>query len=201
MAVTDETIACYDATAEVFAARTMALRLHGLEPFRAALPTGALVLDLGCGPGRDCRWLHELGLRTVGLDLSAGLLELARRHHPEGAWARGDMRRLPFRDAAFDGLWFCASLLHIPSAQAPGVLAEARRVCRQGAPLHLAVQRGDGERWFPHESGTGRRFFCFWQADELRVAIETAGFAVGAIDTSPDSRPGLEWLNVRATAA
>jgi hypothetical protein len=53
----------------------------------------------------------------------------------------------------------------------------------------------------PDESGTGRRFFCFWQADELRVAIETAGFAVGAIDTSPDSRPGLEWLNVRATAA
>lgn len=62
----------------------------GLEP-------GALVLDVGCGPGRHVRALAKRGMRVVGLDVAAAFLEVAAsRPVPGAAYVRGDARALPF---------------------------------------------------------------------------------------------------------
>lgn len=66
------------------------------------------VLDLCCGWGRHLIALDELGLDVAGLDYSADLLARLARH-PEGGrvasrTVRGDARRAPFCDAAFDGV-------------------------------------------------------------------------------------------------
>lgn len=66
------------------------------------------VLDLCCGWGRHLIALEELGLAVAGVDYSADLLARL-RGHPEGArvasrTVRGDARRVPFRDATFDGV-------------------------------------------------------------------------------------------------
>src|SRR5579884_2912190 len=145
---TTATIACYDGMAEHFVARTMNLTIAGLLPFAARIGGRRLVLDLGCGPGRDSLRLSQSGALPVGLDLSTQLLNAARRHYPAGIFARGDMRALPFGLEVFDGVWFNAALLHLPRSQAPAVLEETRRVCRAGALLYLAVQAGRGERWW-----------------------------------------------------
>ena len=57
---------------------------------------------------------------------------------------QADMRHLPFRKGSFDGLWVCASLLHIPKEQAGEVLRELSRVVYPGH-ISLAVKRGEGE--------------------------------------------------------
>ncbi len=62
------------------------------------------VLDLACGAGRHLRELRDDGLAAVGLDLSRTLLRSARATAPADPLVRGDMRELPFADAAFDGL-------------------------------------------------------------------------------------------------
>jgi SAM-dependent methyltransferase len=59
------------------------------------------VLDLGCGAGRHSRALCERWL-TVGLDLSAALLKIARREMPDAPYVRADMRELPFAPESFD---------------------------------------------------------------------------------------------------
>jgi SAM-dependent methyltransferase len=59
------------------------------------------VLDLGCGEGRHSRSLCERWW-TVGLDLSAALLRIARREMPNGPYVRADMRELPFAAGSFD---------------------------------------------------------------------------------------------------
>ncbi len=65
--------------------------------------TGRLrVLDLGCGTGRYARLLRAAGHEVMGLDFSRALLSEARRRDPLLQLARGDMRRLPFREAGFD---------------------------------------------------------------------------------------------------
>jgi SAM-dependent methyltransferase len=59
------------------------------------------VLDLACGAGRHSKALCERWW-TVGLDLSASLLRVARRDAPEAPYVRADMRELPFADESFD---------------------------------------------------------------------------------------------------
>lgn len=59
------------------------------------------VLDLGCGAGRHSKVLCERWW-TVGLDLSAALLKIARRESPEAPYVRADMRELPFASESFD---------------------------------------------------------------------------------------------------
>jgi SAM-dependent methyltransferase len=59
------------------------------------------VLDLGCGAGRHSRSLCERWW-TVGLDLSAALLRIARHEMPDAPYVRADMRELPFAGGSFD---------------------------------------------------------------------------------------------------
>jgi SAM-dependent methyltransferase len=59
------------------------------------------VLDLGCGEGRHSRALCERWW-TVGIDLSAALLRIARREMPNDPYVRADMRELPFAPGSFD---------------------------------------------------------------------------------------------------
>jgi SAM-dependent methyltransferase len=154
-----------------------------LERFAAAVPAGGLVVDVGCGPGRDLRLLHGRGFRTVGMDLSARMLTRARRQGATGPLVQADMTRLPLRPGSADGLWLCASLLHVPKRAAPAVLALLARTLRGGGPLALIVRQGDGERWT--RTG-GWRLFTYWQPDELDQTLGTAGLRVRWRETSPD---------------
>lgn len=72
-----------------------------LEPLGLS---GQHVLDLACGAGRHARALARRGAHVIGVDLSPALLARARRAEssPDLQFVRADMRRLPFRGAAFD---------------------------------------------------------------------------------------------------
>lgn len=105
------------------------------------LPTGGRVLEVGCGRGVALPILRRLlrPARLVGLDLDPALLREARsRLGGPGAHAElvpGDLRRLPFPDAAFDLVIDFGTCYHIARAQAG--LAEVSRVL---APGGLFVQ-------------------------------------------------------------
>jgi ubiquinone/menaquinone biosynthesis C-methylase UbiE len=122
------------------------------------------------------------------------MLRQARRHQALPL-ILGDMRHLPVRDGAMDGLWASASFLHIPRRDGLAVLREFHRALRVGGVLYLAVKEGDGERWVETtEYGRNlRRFFVFYQAAELDDLVRAAGFTVqdGWISDGQPQR----WLN------
>jgi len=99
---------------------------------------GARVLDLACGAGRHLRAMAAMGARAVGCDLSADLLEDARRRGP-GRLVRCDGRRLPFLDGRFDAVTcFFSSFGYFAGPEDDArVLAEAARVLRAGGGLLL----------------------------------------------------------------
>ncbi|QKE86068.1 class I SAM-dependent methyltransferase [Arthrobacter sp. NEB 688] len=120
---------------------------------RVVAAGGSRVLDAGCGSGRIARYLTDRGLSVLGVDLSPGMLAMARRDHPDLELREGSITALPVDDASVDGVAFWYSLIHLTDDELPVALAEAVRVLRPGGHVVLAFQKGDGI----HDVGAGLR--------------------------------------------
>ncbi|MBB4683554.1 class I SAM-dependent DNA methyltransferase [Amycolatopsis jiangsuensis] len=102
--------------------------------------------DLGCGPGRLTGYLASLGLDVFGVDLSPGMIEVARRTHPRLRFEVGSMAALELADGALAGALAWYSLIHTPRADLPVLAAELARVLAPGGWLVTAFQVGDEVR-------------------------------------------------------
>ena len=205
----DRTRASYDAVAAAYAeALSDELRRKPLD--RALLTAFAeqvrevghgdgRVWDVGCGPGHVTAFLAGLGLRAAGLDLSGGMVEQARKRHPELEFGIGSMTALPAAGASWDGLVSFYSLIHLTGdANVRAALAEFRRVLADGGLLLLAVHAGEEvrhlEEWFGAPVDVSFRFFDpAWLSAELGQA----GFAVESL-TRRQPYPGAEAATPRA---
>jgi SAM-dependent methyltransferase len=157
-------------------------------------PADHVVLDAGCGPGRDLVRFAERGHCVIGVELNPEFVDLARAAtygwpvHVE----HGDLRNLLYDDDSFDAVWACASLVHLDTADAATALGELHRVARPGAPLYVSVKIGDTDGWV--DSPHGRRWFRYWNPDEFAAAVTAAGFTVTAVE------PDGVFVDVWATA-
>jgi SAM-dependent methyltransferase len=190
------TIASYDQSAADFAARAASFRPErALAAFASYVPSGNLVLDAGSGPGRDCAYLAEFGFRPVALDLSHGMLAEGRRRGLTAPATQADLRRLPFADGSFPGVWASASLLHLPQTDLVPTLRELGRIIGRGC-LYLALKEGEGEAW--QERPGGPRFFRYYTLNAIEAALCEAGFAVVTFWSGPPGSDGYPWLNLIA---
>jgi SAM-dependent methyltransferase len=110
-----------------------------------ALPRGALVLDVGCVPGRVLSYLGFRGVNCIGLDRSANSISIiVTRHKLPGAAA--DNLRLPIRDAAADVVITDGVLHHTNDPRR--AFSEDCRIVKQGGQFYLAVYRPGGRYEF-----------------------------------------------------
>ena len=96
------------------------------------------VLDVGCGNGRDLRWLVELGLRpdrAIGADVLPERLEAGRRMNPALALVLSTATRLPLRGGSVDVALQSTAFSSMPRSQRPAAAAEVARVLRPGGTL------------------------------------------------------------------
>lgn len=168
-----DTVAAYDAHVGVYIATNEQLVAEQADTFLTGLAAGSLILDAGCGPGRDLVRFAEAGHLPVGFDLSAGFTAVARTAGPV---CRADLTCVPFPDATFDAVWACASLVHLDAAGAVVTLGELRRVAKPGAALYVSVKIDGFTGW--QDSRYGLRWFHIWDLDVFAAAVEAAGFLV-----------------------
>lgn len=142
------TRASYDTVAAEYAARIYG-ELGGkpfdrecLDNFAERVRPLGIACDLGCGPGQIGRYLQERGARAVGLDLSFGNLQQARRLNPQLEFIQGDMLALPFAGGSLGGIAAFYSIIHLDRDEIPRALREMRRVLRPGGWLLLAFHLG-----------------------------------------------------------
>jgi ubiquinone/menaquinone biosynthesis C-methylase UbiE len=104
---------------------------------------GGPVADVGCGTGRVTAFLDGLGLRAFGIDLSPGMIEVARRSYPGLRFEVGSMLALDLPDASLGGLLAWYSVIHVPDERVPEAFAEFCRVLAPGGLVLLGFQAGD----------------------------------------------------------
>lgn len=113
-------------------------------------------LDVGCGEGRFCRIMRDVGLTTAGLDPTRGLLDAAQARDPNGVYVEGIGERLPFADASFDLIVSYLSLIDMPDIRA--AIPEMARVLKPGGTILAANltsfnTAGDDVRWHKNAFG------------------------------------------------
>jgi ubiquinone/menaquinone biosynthesis C-methylase UbiE len=148
-----------------------------LEPGTADRPIE--VLDIGCGPGVDVDVFAEMGYDITGVDVTSSFLREGSERVPEAAFVRGDMRHLPFENAAFDGIWASASFHHVPSTDAGKTLREYRRVLRPGGNLFISTKRDEEV-----DDDDTERHFEYYQPAEFRDMLKEAGLRIASMQTT-----------------
>jgi SAM-dependent methyltransferase len=179
----------YDKLADEFARRFMdeydsrPFDREILDGFAERVAGKGRVCDLGCGPGQLARYLHQRGVDVFGVDLSAMMVEEARRANPEIVFEQGDMRDLNIPSNSLAGIAAFYCIIHIPRTDVTGVLRELRRVLQPGGLLLLVFQVGDQTRH--RDEWWGRPVsldFTFFSSGEMAGYLRAAGFMVEEIN-------------------
>lgn len=135
------------------------------------LPAGATLLDAGCGTGWFTRRFAQAGFAVTGLDPDSAALEFARGRDAGSRYVAGDAMRLPFTDAAFDGVVCITALNFMPDPQR--AVAELVRVCRHRFMLGVLNRHSRLFRDKGRDGGTGAYRGAHWfTPGELRALFE-----------------------------
>ncbi len=161
------------------------------------------ILDVGPGSGRDARAFRQLGLAVEGIDPSAELAHIASVF----AGIPVSVCRVQDLGAAhrFDGIWACASLLHVPWGELPATFDRLAHALTPGGVLYASFKWAPDEAAVLERTADGRHF------TDLRPAGLRALLAMRPVPSptlrevqlwqTPDVRPeraraGEAWLNV-----
>lgn len=141
------------------------------------LPSGARVLDAGCGTGiPTARQLAEAGHKVTGVDISEGMLRLARRDVPDAEFHHADIADIADMDlGGFAAVVAFFSLLMLPRAEIPSVLTKIHRMLQPGGYFLLSMVEADLDDTPIHFLGSPVRVTGYIR-DELEKLVAAAGF-------------------------
>lgn len=183
----------YEENAEDFFRRSIDADMAvGWQAFSALLKPGDRVLDAGCGSGRDALALSRLGFQVTAMEASPKLAALARAHTGLPVQVM-TFDQIVWRDA-FDGVWACASLLHVPRVELPAVMTRIRDALVPGGAWWMSFKYGTEERQTP-----GRRFTDLDEAGAGALLASVGGLDLLSLDVTEDVRPdraGDRWLSI-----
>jgi len=158
---------------------------------------GGPVVDLGCGPGHVGAHLRRLGLDVFGVDLSPGMVAVARERYPGVRFDVGSMLALDLPDAGLAGACAFYSIIHLPTGDLPAAFAELGRVLRPGGQVILAFQIGDEAEQHRRGEWLGQQDVelpLWWRRPEhVAALLADAGIHVHAtLVREPDETEAVE---------
>lgn len=188
----NKTIDYYNTHAEEYFNSTSQVDLCLLyEKFLKHIPAGGRIIDLGCGSGRDVKWFRDNGYEACGLDASEELVRLTRGTHDIPvevgsieAWVAGE---------PFDGIWCCASLMHLTDNEAEKFFTNLQYNLKSGGVLFASVKSGIETGY----DGVGRYLRDFTEEDIRNLLDNATGVNIKEIWYTNDSldRRDFKWLN------
>ena len=191
----DTTLQYYQENAGVFVEGTVSADMHDARTrFLRLLPSQAYILDFGCGSGRDTKAFLEQGCRVDAADGSAELCRMATE------LTGIQVKQMLFEELStveqYDGIWACASILHLPRKELGGILQKISDALKPGGVLYSSFKYGDFEG-----IRRGRYFTDFTEDSLAGLMAEVPSLQIVETWTTNDVRPGREeerWINILA---
>lgn len=191
----NSTLQYYQQNADEFVEGTISADMHDARArFLKLLPLHAFILDFGCGSGRDVRAFLEQGYGVDAVDGSAELCRMA------SEYTGISVKQMLFGELSateqYDGIWACASILHLPKVELVDVLQKVADALKTCGVLYTSFKYGE------FEGIRGGRYFTDLTENSLGELIVKVP-SLRIVDTwiTNDVRPGREeerWINILA---
>jgi SAM-dependent methyltransferase len=150
-----------------------------LNEFLSHLRSGARLLDVGCGTGSGTKYFFDHGMKVEGIDLSGGMIDVARRAYPDIRFTRKDVRNSNYGTRHFDAIWAGYSLFHMGREDLRTVFKNIRKALVPNGIFGLIMQEGKGDVQFPEPLCPGKSLLvCLYSTKELRTILGSEGFNV-----------------------
>ena len=189
----NETLNYYDQNATSFSESTLHVNFtETQQAFLNRLPSHAHILDFGCGAGRDTRYFLEQGYEVTAVDGSEALCKIASEY--TGIPVKQMMFQELDETEKYDGIWACASILHLKKTELPDVLMKMKKALKKQGVIYTSFKYGD------HEDMRNGRYFTDFMEDLFTDFIkDISGLVIEKIWITGDVREGRgdeRWLNI-----
>jgi SAM-dependent methyltransferase len=186
-----KTLKYYEENAKEFIASTLSVDMHEIQDeFLSFLTPGDLILDYGCGSGRDSKYFLEKGFKVESFDGCKTFCDIASKL--TGIVVKNITFSNFSEEQNYDGIWACSSLLHAQKKELPYLLKRIEAALKKNGIFYCSFKKGD------FEGGRNGRYFSDFTKEELANLIKNSTnlSEVKTWQTS-DARPDRkdEWLN------
>ena len=193
------TLAFYRDNAREYVRETV--DVDGIAPMRRRfvelLAANSLILDLGCGSGRDSKFFLELGHQVVAIDPVKEIAACAAQYLQQPVFIK-KAEEIDEQNI-YDGIWACASLLHIPKSRIAEALSRIAHALKPWGSWYMSFKQGERE-----EQDQRQRFFNNYSLAAMRNLLD--GLPQLQIIDLSESRSTLRgeqqtWINVLVTTS
>ena len=189
----DKTLKYYNKNAQSFASGTVSVKFTEVQDkFLEKLNPDAYIFDFGCGAGRDTKYFLSRGYQIDAIDGSEQLCRIASKY--TGIKVRQMLFQELDEKEKYDGIWACASILHLPKKQLREVLENMYAALKSEGWIYTSFKHGkfEGER--------NGRYFTDFTTDTFKEFIhDMHGLKIEEHWITGDVRPGRgeeKWLNL-----
>lgn len=188
-----DTLDFYNRNAQFFVTDTKDVQFTEIQDvFLSYLNDGSKILDFGCGSGRDTKYFLDKGYVVDAIDGSKELCKIA------SIYTGFDVQNKVFEELdsvdVYDGIWACASILHVSKKELPTILKKMMRAVVPGGVIYVSFKYGD------FEGICDGRYFTYLDEESFALLIESIPeLQIEKMWLSNDVRVGRgeeQWLNV-----
>lgn len=189
----NKTLSYYNTNTSSFVESTQSVQMtEAWSRFTAKLPTSSIILDFGCGSGRDTKYFLEHGYQVEAIDGSEELCKLASAY--TGITVKNQLFTELSEVQKYDAVWACSSILHASSDELVIIMKKIWTALKDNGLFYTSFKYGnfEGER-------NGRYFTDMTEESLSTLLTKATGFNIEEQWITSDVRPGREdekWLNV-----
>ena len=185
----NDTLKFYYDNAESFTANTLNADMSDTRDKFLKYVKNRKILDLGCGAGRDTLAFSNAGYEVTAIDGCKSLCEQVKKI------SNAKVINMTFDTInfinEFDGIWACASLLHVSSSEIIAILEKVIKSAKYNAPIYMSFKYGE------FEGMRNGRFFNDYTEDKFKNLIKNLNLSIAEMWLTEDVRPDRsnKWLN------